>query len=63
MPGSEYVGNNERTRILYPISSTYSKSFNYKTKLVGTLPDGEDDLEDIKIVMPLKNLSNFMFNF
>ena len=32
-------------------------------KLVGTLPDGEDDLEDIKIVMPLKNLSNFMFNF
>ena len=39
-----------------------SKSFDYKTKLVGTLPDGEDDLEDIKIVVPLKNLRNFMFN-
>ena len=31
-------------------------------KLVGTLPDGEDELENIKIVVPLKNLSNFMFN-
>ena len=62
MPGSEYVGNKERTRIFYPISGTYSKSFNYKTKLIGALPDGEDDLEDLKIAMPLKNLSNFMFN-
>ena len=40
IPGSEYAGNNEIT-ILYPISSNYSKSFNHKTKLVGTLPDGE----------------------
>ena len=62
MPGSEYAGNNERTRILYPVSSNYSKSFNYKTKLVGTLPDEENELENIKIVVPLKNLSNFMFN-
>ena len=59
---SEYAGNNERTRIFYPISSTSSKSFNYKNKLVGTLPDGENELENIKIVLPLKNLSNFMFN-
>ena len=59
-PSSEYVGNNEITRVFYPISN--SKSFDYKTKLVGTLPDGEDDLEDIKIVVPLKNLSNFVFN-
>ena len=59
---SEHAGNNERKRIFYPISSGYSKSFNYKTKLVGTLPDGDDELENIKIVVPLKNRSNFMFN-
>ena len=62
MPGLEYAGNNERKRILYPISNNYSKRFDYKTKLVGSLPDGEDELENIKIVVPLKNLSNFMFN-
>ena len=61
MPGSEDVGNNERTKIIYPISSNYTQSFNCKTKLVGKLPHGEDELEDIKIVVPLKNLSNFMF--
>ena len=60
MPNSEYVDGNERTKIFYPISN--SKIFDYKTKLVGTLPDGEDELEDVKIVVPLKNLSNFMFN-
>ena len=62
MPGFEYAGNNERKRILYPISNNYSKSFDYKTKLFGSLPDGEDELENIEIVVPLKNLSNFMFN-
>ena len=62
MPGFKHVGNNERTRIFYPVSNNYSKSFDYKTKLVGKLPDGEDKLEDIKIVVPLKNLSNFVFN-
>ena len=60
MPSSEYVGNNERKRVLYPISD--SKSFNYKTNLVGKLGDDENDLENVKIVVPLKNLSNFMFN-
>ena len=60
MPSSGYIGNNERTRKFYPIRN--SESFNYKTKLVGKLPDGEDELEDIKILVPLKNLSNFMFN-
>ena len=62
MPGFEHVGNNERTRIFYRISSNYSKSFVYKTKLVGKLPNGKDELEDIKIVVPLKSLSNFVFN-
>ena len=60
MPNTDKLGNNERTRIFYPIGN--SKSFDYKTKLVSTLPDGEDDLEDIKIVVLLKNLRNFMFN-
>ena len=62
IPDSEHAGNNERKRIFYPISSGYSQSFNYKTKLVGTLPDEDDELENIKIVVPLKNRSNFMFN-
>ena len=58
-------------RIIYPIKG--SESFNYKTKLVGNVPgvahpayvdDIERVLEDIKIVVPLKNYhqSNFMFN-
>ena len=59
-PNSGYVGNNERTRIFYPIKD--SESFDYKTKLVGKLPDGEEELEDIKIVAPLKHLSRFIFN-
>ena len=58
-------------RIIYPIKG--SESFNCKTKLVGNVPgvahpadvdDIERVLEDIKIVVPLKNYhqSNFMFN-
>ena len=60
MPKSGYVDeDDERERIFYPIKN--SESFNYKTKLNSTLAAG-DELDDIKIVMPLKNLSNFMFN-
>ena len=59
---------NLRLRIIYPIKD--SENFNYKTKLIGNVPDIADavdndvktDLEDIKIAVPLKNLSNFMFN-
>ena len=60
---------NLRQRIIYPIKN--SESFNYKTKLIGNAPgvadpaDGDDierELEDIKIAVPLKNISNFMFN-
>ena len=62
IPSCEYVGgDNERTRVFYPI--TNSEGFNYKTKLVGNLPAGNAaELGDIKIIVPLKNLSNFMFN-
>ena len=72
-PDTPKSGHNDddhlRQRIIYPIKD--SESFNYKTKLVGNVPavadpaDGDDierELEDIKIVLPLKNISNFMFN-
>ena len=52
-PNSGYIGNNARTRIFYPIRNL--ESFNYKTKLVGELPDDKDDLENIKIVVPFKH--------
>ena len=70
MPKSGHDNNaNLRQRIIYPIKD--SESFDYKTKLVGNVPgvadpatgnDIERELEDTKIVVPLKNLSNFMFN-
>ena len=62
MPKSGHDNNaNLRKRIIYPIKD--SESFNYKTKLGGNVPsvadsaDGDDierELEDIKIVVPLK---------
>ena len=61
--------DNLRERIIYPIRD--SESFIYKTKLVGNVhgvsdpADGDDierELEDIKVVVPLKSISNFMFN-
>ena len=62
MPMHNFSGynndNNERKKIFYPIKD--AESFNYKTKLVGKSPDGENELEDIKdinIVVPLKHLS------
>ena len=70
IPKSEHDNNaNLRQRIIYPIKG--SESFNYKTKLIGNIPgvadpaDGDDierELEDIKIVVSLKNLSSFTFN-
>ena len=52
----------ERTKVFYPIKN--SESFDYKNKLVGNLPtdDNNAELEDIKIIVPLKNLSNFIFS-
>ena len=69
MPKSGHDNNvNLRQRIIYPIKD--SESFTYKTKLVGNADavadaadnDVKTELEDIKIVVPLKNISNFMFN-
>ena len=58
----------ELEKIFYSIKD--SESFNYKIKLVGNVPaaadvannDVESELEDIKLILPLKNLSNFIFN-
>ena len=59
----------EREKIFYPIKD--SESFDCKTELVGILPsaadfangsDVETELEDIKIIVPLKNLSSFIFS-
>ena len=63
IPDSSYLGNDERTRVFYSIKN--SKSSHYRTKLVGVLPDNDDgnvELPNIKIIIPLKNLSNFIFN-
>ena len=70
MPKSGHDNNsNLRQRIICPIKD--SECFDYNTKLIGNVPgvadptDGDDierELEDTKIVVPLKNISNFMFN-
>ena len=41
------------------ISIRNSKSFDYKTKITGSLDAGEDEKEDVKIAIPLKYLANF----
>ena len=40
------------------ISIKNSKSFDYKTKIIGSLDAGEDKKEDVTIVIPLKYLDN-----
>ena len=60
-PSSSYLGDNKRSRVFYPIRN--SESFNYKTKSVGELPNGDNpELPNIKIIILLKNLSNFIFS-
>ena len=41
------------------IKTTTSKSFEYKTKIIGNTKD-DDDTSDKEIVVPLKYLSNFL---
>ena len=62
------VNCRQRERIFKSIHN--SESFNYKTKFINPLPGIHDDAnndvisesEEIKVVIPLKNLSNFIFN-
>ena len=41
------------------ISIRNSKSFDYKTEITGSLDAGEDEKQDVTIVIPLKYLGNF----
>ena len=41
-----------------PLSSN-SESFKYKTNIIGKTPEDNDSLTDVKVVIPLKYLSNF----
>ena len=41
------------------ISIRNSKSFNYKTEIIGSLDAGEDEKDDVTIAIPLKYLGNF----
>ena len=41
------------------ISIRNSKSFDYKTNIIGNLDIGEDEKEDVTIAIPLKHLGNF----
>ena len=41
------------------ISIRNSKSFDYKTEIIGTLDVGEDEKEDVTIAIPVKYLANF----
>ena len=60
-PNSHSFGANDREKVLSTIRN--SESFNYKTKYVGTLTAGNNvELNNIKIIVPLKNLSSYIFN-
>ena len=50
--------NENRDRIHYSIKD--SESFNYKTSIIRQLKNSADELENIKVVVPLKYLSNFL---
>ena len=49
--------NNNRDETYYSIKD--SESFNYKSSITGKLENNEDELENTKIFVPLKYLSNF----
>ena len=55
---SSGYNNENRDRIHYSIKD--SESFNYKKSITGKLENNEDELENIKIVVPLKYLSNLI---
>ena len=55
-PNSGY-DNDDRDRIYYSIKN--SNSFDYKTSIIGKLEGNNTELENIKIVVPLKHLSKF----
>ena len=71
-PDTPKSGHDNNSNLIERIFNSIkdSESFDYKAKLLTGVPaaadvannDVETELKDIKIVVPLKNLSNFMFN-
>ena len=67
-PNSGY-NNNNRDKDFYSIKD--SETFDYKSKLINVLDSINENAnnvvttesEEIKIIVPLKNLSNFIFRF
>ena len=68
-PKSGHDSNaNLRKIMFYPIKD--SESFDYKNKIIGSLGNNlpivnnliKAELNNIKIIIPLKNLSNFIFS-
>ena len=60
-PGGQANNVYERTRVFYSIKN--SESFECKNNLVGKLIANNDaELNNIKVVAPLKNLNSFIFN-
>ena len=67
-PANTHIDEIERVRRFRSIYE--SERFDYKTKFINALPGIDDDVnnyvttesEDIKIVVPLKNLNNFIFS-
>ena len=58
-PSSAVVANDDGA---INISIGGSKSFDYKSKIVGNMPDGVNTKEDVTIAIPLKHLCNFCRN-
>ena len=50
--------NNNNNNRLNNNKTITSKSFTYKTKIIGSTPDNENRLNE-EVVVPLKYLSNF----
>ena len=55
-PNEESTGGSN-SAIKYSIRS--SKSFDYKANIIGTL-EGDNTEKEAEIIVPLKNLSNFL---
>ena len=55
-PKEDTIGDGDNT---INISIRNSESFDYKTKIVGSLAAGELEKDDIEIAIPLKYLGNF----
>ena len=56
-PNEAEIANDNGAKNIYIKNS---KSFDYKSKIVGTLAAGELEKDDVEIAIPLKYLGNFL---